>query len=55
MKVFISQPMRGKTAAEIEQEREEAILSAVREYGSDVEILDSFFKDFDGSAAKFLV
>ena len=54
MKVFISQPMRGKTDAEIKQEREKAILSAVREYGSDVEILDSFFK-FDGSAAKFLV
>ena len=55
MKIFISQPMRGKTAAEIKQEREKAILSAVRKYGSDVEVLDSNFKDYDGSAAKFLV
>ncbi len=54
MKVFISQPMKGKTSAEIEREREKAILSAVREYGSDVEILDSHFKDFDGSAVQFL-
>lgn len=54
MKVFISQPMRGKTDAEIRRERELATLSAVREYGSDVEILDSFFENHDGNAVHFL-
>lgn len=54
MKVFISQPMRDKTDAEIKHERELAILSVVREYGSDVEVLDSFFEDYDGNAVHFL-
>lgn len=54
MKVFISQPMHGKTGAEIKRERELATLSAVREYGSDVEILESFFEDFNGNAVHFL-
>lgn len=54
MRIFVSQPMKGKTVSEIEQEREKAILTAVRECGSDVEILDSHFKDFDGSAVQIL-
>ena len=54
MKVFISQPMRGKTDAEIKHERELAILSVIREYGSDVEVLDSFFEDYNGNAVEYL-
>ena len=54
MKVFISQPMKGKTEAEIKKERQLAVLSAVREYGSDVEIVHSYFTNYDGSAVQFL-
>lgn len=44
-KLFISQPMRGKTNEEIIATREKAIESAKRELGEDVEVIDSFFKD----------
>ena len=44
MKIFISQPMRGKTDAEILAERERAIKAAKDEWGDDVEVLESFFK-----------
>ena len=42
-KLFISQPMRGKTNEEILAEREKAIASAERELGEPVEVIDSFF------------
>ena len=45
MKLFISQPMRGKTNEEILAVREKAIESAKRNIGEDVEVIDSFFKD----------
>lgn len=45
MKVFISQPMNGKTNKEIEQERKQIIASAKKRYGENIEIIDSFFKD----------
>lgn len=45
MKLFISQPMRGKTNEEILAVREKAIASAKRNTGEDVEVIDSFFKD----------
>lgn len=38
-KLFISQPMKGKTNEEIEAERAKAVLN------DDVEVIDSFFKD----------
>lgn len=43
MKIFISQPMRGKTDAEILAERERAIKAAKAKWG-DVETLESFFQ-----------
>lgn len=44
-KLFISQPMRGKTNEEIMAVRERAIESAERNIGEKVEVIDSFFKD----------
>lgn len=49
-KLFISQPMRGKTDEEILWERENAIHLAMNIVGSDVEVLDSFFTDFKEDA-----
>ena len=43
-KLFISQPMRGKTDEEILAVRAQAIQSAERVLGEDVEVIDSFFK-----------
>lgn len=43
-KLFISQPMRGKTDAEILKEREMAIASAQKFLGEEVEVIDSFFQ-----------
>ena len=43
-KVFISQPMNGKTNEEIILERNLLIEKAKERYG-DIEIIDSFFKD----------
>lgn len=44
-KLFISQPMRGKTKEEILATREKAIASAERELGEKVEVIDSYFAD----------
>lgn len=56
MKIFISQPMKGRDAEEIQKEREEVILALKAKYGKEVEIIDSFVKDFpkDANAAWFL-
>ena len=43
-KLFISQPMKGKTDEEILKGREKAIESAKRHLGEDVEVIDSFFQ-----------
>lgn len=45
MRVFISQPMKGKTAEEIKAERERLIGKAQEHYGADIEVVDSFFED----------
>lgn len=50
MKIFISQPMRGKTDAEILAEREKAIKVAKARFGDDVEVLESFFRDAPAKA-----
>lgn len=53
MKLFISQPMKGKTKEEIEAERNE-VLEALKLFtlkGQDVEVIDSFFKDAPHDAA----
>lgn len=44
-KLFISQPMRGKTNEEILEVRKKAIESAERELGEKVEVIESFFQD----------
>lgn len=43
-KLFISQPMRGKTDEEILAVREKAIRSAEKHVGEPVEVIDSFFQ-----------
>ena len=49
-KLFISQPMRGKTDAEILAEREKAIASAEKHLGEKVEVIDSFFQNAPAEA-----
>lgn len=44
-KIFISQPMNGKTNDEILSERKKAIEVAKSIVNDDVEVIDSFFKD----------
>lgn len=44
-KLFISQPMKGKTNEEIEAERAKAMEEAKAVLNDDVEIIDSFFKN----------
>lgn len=55
-KIFISQPMNGKTNEEILDERQGIINACKEEYGEDIEIIDSFFKDspHDAKPAWFL-
>lgn len=43
-KLFISQPMKGKSDEEILQERECAIESAKEYCGEEVEVIDSFLQ-----------
>ena len=43
-KLFISQPMRGKSDADILAERQKAIKSAEEKIGEKVEVIDSFFQ-----------
>lgn len=43
-KLFISQPMHGKTDEEILAVRKKAIASAERCLGEEVEVIDSFFR-----------
>ena len=43
-KLFISQPMRGKTDEEILRERDEAIAIAMDIVKDNVEVIDSFFQ-----------
>lgn len=42
-KLFISQPMKGKSEEEILQEREAAIAEAERQLGEPVEVLETYF------------
>lgn len=44
-KLFISQPMRGKTNEEIYKERNEAIKKASELLGEPVEVINSFFEN----------
>ena len=51
-KLFISQPMKGKTDEEILKEREKAIASAKRNFAEneEVEVIDSFFQSAPADA-----
>lgn len=49
-KLFISQPMNGKTDEEILKEREAAIEKAKKAYAEEVEVIDSFFQDAPAKA-----
>ncbi|MDU6263714.1 MAG: DUF4406 domain-containing protein [Anaerocolumna aminovalerica] len=49
-KLFISQPMRGKSDEEILKERQTAINEAIKVVGEPVEVLETFFNDFDTDA-----
>ena len=49
-KLFISQPMRGKTDEEILKEREKAIANAEKHLGEPVEVIDSFFQSAPANA-----
>lgn len=54
IKVFISQPMRDKTQEEILAERNEAIEIVKEIYGDGVEIIDSYFADFEENKYKIV-
>ena len=49
-KLFISQPMKGKTDEEILAERSDAIQAAKDAVGEDVELIDSFFQNAPAEA-----
>lgn len=49
-KLFISQPMKGKTDEEILREREDAILFAKKMFGEEIEVIDTFYRDFSADA-----
>lgn len=49
-KLFISQPMRGKTDEEILKERNEAIAIAKDVMEDDIEVIDSFFQNAPAEA-----
>lgn len=49
-KLFISQPMKGKTNEEILAVREKAIKSAEKHLGEKVEVIDSFFQNAPADA-----
>lgn len=53
-KLFISQPMRGHSDEEILKERENLVEKAKQKFNDEVEILDSFFSDYNGNALGFL-
>ena len=50
MKIFISQPMKGKTNEEIKAEREHLIARARERYGENIEVIDSFFENAPADA-----
>ena len=52
LKIFISQPMMGKSDELIAAERKLIIERVKSMYGNDVEILDSFFNDYNTSHIK---
>lgn len=54
-KLFISQPMKGKTDEEILMERKAAIKEAEKLVGEPVEVIDSFFQSAPADAKTVVV
>lgn len=54
-KLFISQPMKGKSDEDILTERKKAIKSAEEKIGEPVEVVDSFFSGSPGGCKAPLV
>lgn len=54
-KLFISQPMKGKSDEDILAERKKAIKSAEQKIGEPVEVIDSFFPGSSGGCKAPLV
>lgn len=54
LKVFISQPMRGKTREQIEEERTQLVKLVEDQFGKEreIEILDTIFPDFENLKVK---
>lgn len=52
VKLFISQPMRGLTDEEILKVREEIKAKAKKVIGEEVELIDSFIKEYPGEINK---
>jgi ABC-type ATPase with predicted acetyltransferase domain len=54
-RVFISQPMRGKSDWHITHERERALMLVKRTFNDEaVEVIDTFFKGYNGNRLEFL-
>ena len=53
-KIFISQPMKGKTDEEILNERRNMVNAVKEKYGNEVEILQSFLANYYDNAISFL-
>ena len=47
MKLFISQPMKDKSEEEIKEERENIIAHCKGMYGNELEVIDSYFPDYN--------
>ena len=54
IKLFVSQPMRGRSDEEIAAEREYAKAAAERILNEDVEVIDSFFQGGDMKPLEYL-
>lgn len=54
IKLFVSQPMRGRSDEEIAAEREYAKAAAERILNEDVEVIDSFFQGGDMEPLEYL-
>jgi hypothetical protein len=52
--IFISQPMKGRSAEGIKETRSRVINALHAVYGKDVNILDTFFTAFSGNRLEFL-
>ena len=50
MRIFISQPMAGRTNEEIESERNRIVEAAMQQYGYDVKVIDSFMQRIPADA-----